>query len=338
MAIVKSFLKHSEDTLHTPRHQIGAHPEFDQSTLFLASSIGDRSMIQLLLGCGVHPNTRNEYEESPLHLAATFGHELAIEVLLSEPGIDVNARDDIGATALWRASQQNHYQVAKRLLTGHDVEVNVVVENRYISERTSLHHGVRHGHERLIYFLLQQKSIDPNITDRGGMTPLAQAACRGSHTIVRLLLKHKHINVNAPEKGNPTPLCEAATAGHARVVKELLTHPNININEPGSYGGSSALLIAAMTGSVEITDLLLQDVRVNPYCADRYGRTALWWAAFKGHTAVARRLVGSFRMSTKFSPYCDPLSVAEGDGHREIAKLIREARCSTTSSTNSTSR
>lgn len=52
-------------------------------------------------------------------------------------------------------------------------------------------------------------------------------------------------------------------------------HPNININEPGSYDGSSELLIAAMTGSVEIIDLLLQDIHVNPHCADRFGRTAL---------------------------------------------------------------
>ena len=278
MAIVKFFLKHSEDALHTPRHQVGARPEFDQSTLFLASSIGDGSMFQLLLRCGIHPNTRNEYEESPLHLAATFGHVLAIEVLLSEPGIDVNTRDDIEATALWRASQQDHYQVAKRLLTGYDVEVNVVAENRDISERTSLHHAAQHGNERLIYLLLQQKAIDPNITDRGGMTPLAETACRGSLTIVRLLLKHKHINVETPEKGNPTPLCQAAKAGHATVVKELLTHPNININGPnGSYDGSSALLIAARAGSVEIIDLLVQDVRVNPHCVDRYGKTALWW-------------------------------------------------------------
>lgn len=137
------------------------------------------------------------------------------------------------------------------------MEVNVIVESRYFRERTSLHHGVRHGNKRLIHLLLQQKSIDPNITDRGGMTPLAEAAYRGSHTIVRLLLKHKHINVNAPEKGKPTPLCKA------------------NINEPGSYDGSSELLITAMTGSVEIIDLLLQDIHVNPHCADRFGRTAL---------------------------------------------------------------
>lgn len=337
MAMVKLFLKHIEDTLHTPRHQIGALPQFDQSSLFLASSIGDGSMIQLLVACGVHPNTRNERGESPLHLAATFGHDLAIKILLGEPGIDINARDDMGATALWCASKQNHYQVAKRLLTEHDVEVNVVVESIVIIQRTtSLHHGVQHGNERLIHLLLQQRSINPNITDSGGMTPLAEAAYRGSHTIVRLLLKHKHINVNAPGKGNPTPLCQAATAGHARVVKELLTHPNININEPASYDGSSALLIAAMTGSVEITDLLLKDIRVNPHCADRYGRTALWWAAFKGHTVVARHLVGSFRMSISYS--CDPLSVAEEEGHREIAELIRAARCSTTSSINSTAR
>ena len=142
MAMVKLFLKHIEGTLRTPRHQIGAHPEFDQSTLFLASKIGDGSMIQLLLGCGIHSNTRNEHEESPLHLAATLRHDLAIKVLLSEPGIDVNARDDTGATALWRVSQKNHYHVAKRLLTGHEVEVNVIVESRYFCERTSLHHGV----------------------------------------------------------------------------------------------------------------------------------------------------------------------------------------------------
>ena len=71
MAMVKLFLKHSEDILHMPRHQIGAHLEFDQSTVCLASSIGDASMIQCLLGCSVHPNTRNEHEESLLHLAAT---------------------------------------------------------------------------------------------------------------------------------------------------------------------------------------------------------------------------------------------------------------------------
>ena len=61
MAMVKLFLKHSEDPLHMPRHQIGAHLEFDQSIICLASSIGDASMIQRLLGCSVHPNTRNEH-------------------------------------------------------------------------------------------------------------------------------------------------------------------------------------------------------------------------------------------------------------------------------------
>ena len=161
MAMVKLFLKHWEDTRRTPRHQIGAHPEFDRSTLFLASSIEDGSMIQLLLGCGVHPNTRNEHEASPLHLAASRRHDLAIKVLLSEPGIDVNAQDDIGTTALWRASQNNHYHVAKRLLTGHDVEVNVIVESRYFRERTSLHHGVRHGNKRLIHLLYNKKALTP---------------------------------------------------------------------------------------------------------------------------------------------------------------------------------
>ena len=157
-----------------------------------------------------------------------------------------------------------------------------------------------------------------------------------SHTIIcHSISLYLIINVNASGKGKPTPLCKAATAGHARVVKALLTHPNIKPNECESYDGSSALLNAAAIGSVEIVDLLLQDGRVNPLCADDYGRTVLWWAAFKGHTAVARCLLGSFRMNIIFPSYYDPLSVAEEECHWKIAKLIQAARRSTTSSINS---
>lgn len=92
---------------------------------------------------------------------------------------------------------------------------------------------------------------------------------------------------------------------------QAVAHPNINTDESGSYNGSSALLNTAAIGSVETVDLLLQDGRVNPHCADYYGRTALWWATFKGHIEVVRRLLGRFQMDTRLSSYCDPLSVAQ---------------------------
>lgn len=316
IAMVKFFLNHWGNVLHMPTCRVGAHPNFDQSSLGLASEIGDGDIIRLLLKCGVHPNTRNEYGESPLHLAATHGHDIAIKillnwtdidpgvrdvyectplhgaatqghlpavkVLLSEPGIDINAKDSIGATPLWWATQQRHYQVTRRLLAECDVDVNVAVEP-YIGDRTtSLHHAVEHKDESLVRLLLEQKSISLNIPNHDGMTPLARGAAEGSVNIVKLLLKQKHIHVNAVGQGNPTPLWLAAENGHIEVVNKLLAHSKIDINE--TYISETALLAAARKGHAKVVDLILQDSRVQPNRGDRDGRTALWWAAYNGYT------------------------------------------------------
>jgi len=358
IAMVKSFLEHLSNVLHTPTHQVGAHTKFDQSSIGQAAAIGDGDIIRFLLDCGVNPSSRNEegktllhlaatqghypaiklllrwtdidpntgddYGSTPLHEAAINGHLLVVKLLLNEPGIDINTRDNSGATALWWATEKGHYQVAKRLLAERDVDVNVVGEGIVIIQRTtSLHHGVQHEDEKLIRLLLEEKSTDPNIADGGGKTPLAWAAVKGNVNIVNLLLKHKYINVNAPEKGNPTPLGLAAGSGHVKVVKGLLAHSKLNINESCEHMGGTALLLAARKGYANVVDIILRDGRAEPNCADYLGRTALWWAAYNGHTEVAKRLVQSCRVKNDMAYHSSPLSAAIREGHWEIAQLLR---------------
>ena len=139
--------------------------------------------------------------------------------------------------------------------------------------------------------------------------------------------------------GKPTPLGLAAEAGHTKVVKELLAHSKLNVNETcESWFGGTALLVAARKGYVKVVDLILRDSRVQPNRGDRDRRTALWWAAYNGYTEVVRRMVQSSRVRVDATYYCDPLSAAGSEGHREIAQLLRAARCSTTPCNNSTSR
>lgn len=182
--------------------------------------------------------------------------------------------------------------------------------------------------------LLEEESINPNITDSAGTTPLAWAAAKGSVDIVKLLLQHKHINVNAPEKGNPTPLGLAAGAGHTEVIKELLAHSKLNINESCEAMGGSALLVAAWKGEIEVVDLILQDGQVEPNCADYFRQTALWWAAYNGHTEMVICLVQNCRINMFY--HCDPVLAAEREGHREITQFLQAVRSSTTPSINST--
>lgn len=336
IAMVQFFLEHCENVLHMPTSQVGAHPDFDQSSLVLASEIGDGNIIRLLLKCGVNPNTRNEYGESPLHLAATHGHAIAIKillnstnvdkgvrdvydctplhgaaaqghlpavkVLLSERGIDINAKDSIGATALWRATQQRHYRVAKRLLAESGIDINAVVE-RTLDRTTSLYHAVQHNNEKLVRLLLKQETISLNIPNHDGI-------------------------LNIPNYDGTTPLVLGAAKGSIDIVKLLLMQKHIHVNaaEIGkeaplwaaaaaghtnvvqellahskidineTYISDTALLAAARKGHAKVVDLILRDSRVQPNRGDGDGRTALWWAAYNGHMEVVRRLIQSSRV------------------------------------------
>ena len=370
--MVETLLDCCSSALHITTHQAGNDTGPGQPSICLAAETGCCDIIHLLLKCGVNPNTRNEKMESVLHLAAKRGHDSAVKILLgrtnidpnarddynrtplheaaiqghlsvvkillSEPGIDINARDNRGVTALWWATEKRQYQVAKRLLAECGVDVNIIGESvSFIQQTTPLHHGVQHEDERLVRLLLEEKRINPNIPDGSGKTPLAWAATTGSVIIVKLLLKHKHIHVNAPRKGELNPLGLAAGAGHTEVVKELLAHSKLNPNKAcEACFGDRALLAAARKGHVDVVDLLVQDSRVEPNLADYEGRTALWWAAYNGHTEVVKHLLRSFQVSIDMPLRRDPLSAAESEGHWEVAQLLRAARRSTAPNIKST--
>jgi ankyrin repeat protein len=49
---------------------------------------------------GCSPNVRNATGATPLHLAALCGHEKVVEILVTHPKIDLNAKDKDNKTAL----------------------------------------------------------------------------------------------------------------------------------------------------------------------------------------------------------------------------------------------
>ena len=53
---------------------------------------------------------------SALHLASSFGDEPLMNILLKVPGIDLNLRDSMGMTPLFKAAQVNSPRCIVRLL------------------------------------------------------------------------------------------------------------------------------------------------------------------------------------------------------------------------------
>ena len=127
-------------------------------SLLYAAANGDTSLCKQLIAygkmCGYDVGERQaDTLSTPLHLAALFGHEKIIQLLLSHNShnkADVNSRNRIEATPLHCASTEGHI-------------VSVVT--------------------------LLQAGADPLLPNRDGVLPIHKAAQYNHHEVVRILIE-----------------------------------------------------------------------------------------------------------------------------------------------------
>jgi ankyrin repeat protein len=81
----------------------------------------DPAIIEELLARGADPRLRDNYGQTPLHLAAVFGSEAHLRILL-DGGAEIDARNRYGSTPLHEASGFDHFKEATFLVSrGADV-------------------------------------------------------------------------------------------------------------------------------------------------------------------------------------------------------------------------
>jgi ankyrin repeat protein len=152
----------------------GKEVTFDASPLFLASLIGDRDNIGLLLARGADPNKKMDligmFPSSPLLTAVGFGDPAVIQALL-KGGANIREKDNDGMTALHWAVVAHHPEALKVLLAA-GADVNAVDHFGY----TPLHYAatIDFGDSATATALLQA-GADPNIKDKKGKSALADA-------------------------------------------------------------------------------------------------------------------------------------------------------------------
>ncbi|KAF5323925.1 hypothetical protein D9611_008371 [Ephemerocybe angulata] len=213
------------------------------------------------------------------------GCHVGVKLLLSTPGIVVNARDTVGRTPLSFAAECDDEAVVKLLLTAPGIDVNAPDTDGW----TPLCFPTVVGYEAVVKLLLAAPGIDVNAPNTNGWTPLCFAAEYGREAVVKLLLAAPGINVNAPETDGQTPLTWAASKGKEAVVKLLLAAPGIDVNAPGT-DGRTPLIFAARNGHQAVVKLLLATPRIDVNAADTGGWTALTWAVFTGEAAIVQAL------------------------------------------------
>jgi len=202
---------------------------------------GNVSDVESFLRTGMNPNAKDKHGNTALMLATLKGHKNVIQALL-ENGADANAGDNYGRTALSAASE--------------------------------------FGHTEIIQILLD-KGADINVEGNFGKTAIMRATARGHADIIRLLKE-------ADTKAGEMIFLETRQESGLDVVQVPLRESVCPRVQDGI--GGATLILAAENGDTEtITNLL--ESGVDPNSRDEYAATALLRAAQEGHSDIVKVLL-----------------------------------------------
>lgn len=211
-----------------------------------------KAIIELLLNTGLsedHLNLKDSYGETALTWAISYNYQEIVTILcnkltpkslldicpkllldaagegyitiihtLIQAGVNVNARDNIGRTALHQAAGAGHEDIVDCLIkAGGDVNCLDNIEITPLMEAA----GGRYPNPSIVKRLIEA-GAKVNTQNNGDFTPLMMAAVFGSYEIVKQLIE-AGADVALQDNMGRTALMSAAEAGHISIVKLLLT-------------------------------------------------------------------------------------------------------------------
>jgi ankyrin repeat protein len=182
--------------------------------VMLASLMGHKQTVELLIEKGGNVNFRDIHGATALMEAAWGGHPEIVNLLL-ERGADPNLKSSNevprlkrkGITALMASCVNGNVQIARLLL-----ESGAEVDERDDDGLTALSYASKYGGVEIVKMLLA-RGADLEIKDQYGRPPLMIAAIH-NHTMVLRLLIGAGANLKAKDKNNMTAQFYAQSLGY----------------------------------------------------------------------------------------------------------------------------
>lgn len=289
--------------------------------LFRACMDGNAQLVMDLINEGHGDLTSTDAAgQSLLHMACRGGHTAAV-VALMRAGIDVQAPDQDGATALHVAaahSEQCLEAIVQHLAAapgqedhggpqmGSSPADSISQDNRSIrmmaalSARddmglTPLHYAARAGNCPAVRLLLSC-GVDVLGLDAAARTPASYAASHNQAAALQLLLacpgRGRPDALAMPDASGQLPLHAAAAQGHAGVLP-LLTNALVPPDRECLGSRRTALHLAAAGGHLQAVRVLLQQLGACPDVQDAMGTLPCHIAAEEGHLEVLQELLAA---------------------------------------------
>uniref|UniRef100_A0A3Q4MI95 Ankyrin repeat and sterile alpha motif domain containing 6 n=1 Tax=Neolamprologus brichardi TaxID=32507 RepID=A0A3Q4MI95_NEOBR len=294
--------------------------------LQFASASGHENLVRFLLRKGASVDSRNNYGWTPLMQAARFGH-LTVAHILLENGAEINGRNRLGASVLTMAARGGHTHVVKLLLEsgafGPGEGCLGGGGGREFMDITALMVASQHGHEAVVCLLLEWGS-DVNFSQKTtGWGPLMLSTLSGkvavaqqlvergadpdrinvlSKTAFELAMQLKQRDIKAyldsittvrpqtdDERRRPDVL-SALKLGNSQLVKEILEEDPAQVNL-SNQEGATPLMMAAVSGQLEVVQLMVEKNADIDKQDGVHGWTALMQATYHGNKDIVKYLL-----------------------------------------------
>jgi uncharacterized protein len=217
-----------------------------------------------------------DFTEESFFKAAADGDVMAVSGFISA-GINLNARNGDGDTALTATASQGNVKVVDALLRG-GADVNAKGRNGW----TALLFALQDEHPDVFDLLLAQPNLDLKVETPDKMTALMVAVWHQQEGAVRALLK-RDAEVNHQDNDGDTAVHGAALYRNEKILW-LLLDAGADPNVKNKVGGTALMWAAAYGHDDIVRDLLSRGA--DPKIRDADGLTAAGWAAKNGRTNI----------------------------------------------------